>query len=285
MASRSLPFYADPAVVPEALPTVEQIECAHEVLSDTAGRKVVGIGDHFVIKYGLQVDLVEGKTMLYLQESTTIPVPRIFALFQGTNTKNYIVMERIIGTTLEEEWSHLDQSMKESIASMLRSSLEQMRKLESPGGYCSLSRGGLLDGLFWTADPTQPFSGPFDTEDDLNSAIIANYSQQGYPKHKAEYYSRVFKVVFQNHPPKFSHGDFQRKNVIVKNAPKNGTRGELVIIDWEFAGWYPSYWEYARAIFACGRWKDDWSVWLDQILEPMLAEYAWMNMLLRELWS
>lgn len=25
------------------------------------------------------------------------------------------------------------------------------------------------------------------------------------------------------------------------------------------AGWYLSYWEYARAVFACARFDDDWS--------------------------
>jgi hypothetical protein len=60
---------------------------------------------------------------------------------------------------------------------------------------------------------------------------------------------------------------------------------EIVIIDWEFAGWYPSYWEYARCVFACGNWNDDWSVWVDEILEPFRNEYVWTNMFLVELWS
>lgn len=62
----------------------------------------------------------------------------------------------------------------------------------------------------------------------------------------------------------------------------NTTDLEPVIIDWEFSGWYPSYWEYARAIFACGRWNDDWNDWVDQILEPFRNEYAWVSILLRE---
>ncbi|EMD62551.1 hypothetical protein COCSADRAFT_93736, partial [Bipolaris sorokiniana ND90Pr] len=57
------------------------------------------------------------------------------------------------------------------------------------------------------------------------------------------------------------------------------------IIDWEFAGWYLSHWEYARAIFACGRWDDDWYDWVNNILEPYRNEYIWMEKLLRELWS
>jgi hypothetical protein len=51
----------------------------------------------------------------------------------------------------------------------------------------------------------------------------------------------------------------------------------IVIIDWEFAAWYPSYWEYSRAIFACGHWRDDWDVWVERILSPAMAEYAWFT--------
>jgi hypothetical protein len=32
-----------------------------------------------------------------------------------------------------------------------------------------------------------------------------------------------------------------------------------VIIDWEFAGWFPSYWECAIIMLAAGRFDDDWN--------------------------
>ena len=60
---------------------------------------------------------------------------------------------------------------------------------------------------------------------------------------------------------------------------------KVTILDWEVAGWYPSYWEYARALFACGHWNDDWNFWVDRILDQYLNEWAWMDMLLKQLWS
>jgi len=33
------------------------------------------------------------------------------------------------------------------------------------------------------------------------------------------------------------------------------------IIDWEYAGWYPEYWEYAKAYFG-GDWKSNWILWV-----------------------
>ncbi|KAH6664257.1 hypothetical protein B0J14DRAFT_493782, partial [Halenospora varia] len=76
----------------------------------------------------------------------------------------------------------------------------------------------------------------------------------------------AFPHVLQNHPPMFTHGDFQRKNIIaMKAVPLVGELSgnvegdfELTIVDWETVGWYPSYWEYSKAIFACGRRADDW---------------------------
>jgi thiamine kinase-like enzyme len=119
--------------------------------------------------------------------------------------------------------------------------------------------------------------------------MVAKYVESGLTRYKADYYSRTFKDVFQSHVPVFSHADFQRKNVLLRDSSTTTKTGsvadvtdrQIVIIDWEFAGWYPRYWEYARAMFACGRWDDDWNYWVDRTLEPFRNEYAWVEMLLR----
>lgn len=58
----------------------------------------------------------------------------------------------------------------------------------------------------------------------------------------------------------------------------------LVALDWEKAGWYPSYWEYCLAICSL-RWDNDWCLWVNQVLEPFVAEAAWIQALHLELWS
>jgi hypothetical protein len=59
---------------------------------------------------------------------------------------------------------------------------------------------------------------------------------------------------------------------------------EVIIIDWEKAGWYPSYWEYCIAVSAM-RWDDDWGFWIEKILKPYYPEAPWLQMLRLELWS
>jgi len=240
MMSTTLPYFADSATVPAKLPTVAEIISSQDVLHNSTGRKVVGVGYYFVVKYGPRVDLLEGETMRFLEHSTSIPIPRVYALFQDHDTQhNYIVMERIWGETLASIWPRMDNNEKEAAASALRSSLEQMRKLKSPGGYCRLGHHGLPDEIFCTADPLKPHAGRFDTESDLNDALIAKYVESGLSKFKADFYSRVFKRVFRDHEPVFTHADFQRKNIMIRN-PSNTNHGEtqseisepkIVIID------------------------------------------------------
>lgn len=55
----------------------------------------------------------------------------------------------------------------------------------------------------------------------------------------------------------FTHGDIAPRNIMVdENGNITG------IIDWEWAGWYPDYWEYAQ-IMRPAFWED-WSVWMER---------------------
>ncbi len=50
-----------------------------------------------------------------------------------------------------------------------------------------------------------------------------------------------------------------------------------MIIDWATAGWYPVYWEYANAMLAAADWKDDWHVYLAQILDEFPNAHMWLG--------
>ena len=92
-----------------------------------------------------------------------------------------------------------------------------MRKLKTPGGYCRIGHRGLPEGTFYTADPSNPDTRRFDTESDLNKAMIAQFIENRGSKFKADFYSQAFKRVLQNHKPVFTHADFQRKNIMIRN--------------------------------------------------------------------
>lgn len=284
MDSIQIPYYARPEELPSDLPTKDVIKSSTEILCEQSARKVVGVGLCFVVKYGLQVDLEEGWNMIFIKNTTSILVPRVYALFKDSESnENYIIMERIKGDRLDSIWTVLDYTQKRAIALQIKANLTELRKLRSPDGYCSLGCKALRDHLFYTGyeDESLGLEGPFKTETELNDALVKKYLSSGYlPAGKADYYRRSFPSVLTGHPPTFTHGDLQRKNIIV-----NRKDYAITIIDWEFAGWYPSYWEYSRAIFACGHFDDDWSEWVDFCLDVYRNEWAWMQMLMLELWS
>ncbi|KAI9757301.1 MAG: hypothetical protein M4579_003512 [Chaenotheca gracillima] len=291
MASISIPYYADSTTLPADLPTIDEIEASEDVFCDQTGRRAVGVGPHFAVKNGVRIDLREGETMLFVQASTSVPVPHIYALFKDLiSAKAYIIMERIPGKDLESEWSSLSETQKDAIAIKLKASFDELRGLQSAGAYCSVGKRPLLDNVFWNGDAADSIAGPFETEAEFNNAMIQKYTFNNLPQKKAGFYQQALPFVLTDHPPVFTHGDFQRKNVGLRNVPCYsddelvGYEHEIVILDWEFAGWYPSYWEYSRAIFGC-RWDDDWNSWVGKILDPYLNEWAWMEMLFGELWS
>jgi hypothetical protein len=66
------------------------MEILNERMSAASGR-VVGVGEHFIVKYGALVNLQEGKTMLFLKQSTTVPTPCIYALYQKPGPNKHTV--------------------------------------------------------------------------------------------------------------------------------------------------------------------------------------------------
>jgi hypothetical protein len=64
--------------------------------------------------------------------------------------------------------------------------------------------------------------------------MIVKYVADGLYQYKSEHYTRTFQEAFKDHPPTFTLGGFQRKNVIVR-TPSHGDL-EVVLIDCEIDG-------------------------------------------------
>ncbi|KAJ5223571.1 phosphotransferase enzyme family protein [Penicillium chermesinum] len=279
-----IPFYA--SHLPCPLPTNAEIENALDITLAYDGRRVVGVGQHFVVKFGVYVNLMEGENMLFVRENTNIPVPRVFALYSHPSTgKNYIVMERIIGQSLLSAWPQITTSDKERALSELRRYFDELRHLPSPGYFGSFGSRPLLDDIFWTKDPDPLVNGPFNSEKDLNEAMIRKYIYNNNPPIRAEYLRKCLPFVFKDHEAVFTHGDLQRKNIMIREKDNQSNEAaSLVIIDWEKSGWYPQYWEYCLAVCAL-RFDDDWPLCIDSFLTPFISESAWIQSLRLELWS
>ncbi|KAK6086822.1 hypothetical protein SCUP234_02342 [Seiridium cupressi] len=126
---------------------------------------------------------------------------------------------------------------------------------------------------------------PFDDEKDISRALAlksrANWEEWGRQPWTSDFFSRHLATVFSGHESVFTHGDLQRKNILVLeqgDLSSGSGKSYLVtaIVDWESAGWYPSYWEYALC-FTYFDWSDDWAEKIERILKPYVKEAALMR--------
>jgi hypothetical protein len=57
----------------------------------------------------------------------------------------------------------------------------------------------------------------------------------------------------------------------------------VYLVDWESAGWYPSYGEYVSSFFAF-KWDDDWMDRVEGIVDAWDAEAAMMRVIYQDIW-
>ena len=188
------------------------------------------------------VRLTEALTMGFIAKNTSIPVPRVIDVFEFKG-ETYLVQEFIDGHVLEDVWLKLTPDQQTSAVDQLKDYLDQLRALKptEPGKVQAVDGRGLTDrrvsrGGEW---------GPFNTHEEFG-----DFSFRGLVKHNLEKYPDArelyAKVEGRKWKTVFAHGDFGPHNVLWKD-------GRIVaVIDWEFAGWFPEYWDYCRAWIVSG---------------------------------
>ncbi|KAK4441979.1 hypothetical protein QBC34DRAFT_456876 [Podospora aff. communis PSN243] len=188
--------------------------------------------------------------MLFIRQSTNIPIPKVYALFEDKDSGFYfIVMENMPGKDPREIWRGLDDGKKENITDQLRCYLNQLRSLRQPG---------------------RPyFGGPLPFQLGRAMLRVASEARPSRRATSAKLWERVFHSVFQGHEPVFTHGDLTTGNILLRDD------GTVAVIDWERSGWHPSCWEYC-AVASFDRREDDWVLWVPRFLDEYHAELGWM---------
>ncbi|TFY82315.1 hypothetical protein EWM64_g1701 [Hericium alpestre] len=189
------------------------------------GTHVVKITDDLVVKYGSSVRAAEAEVMIYVRQQTKIPVPAVHLVFsKGRDT--YIVMQYIRGRNLQGYWKVMSASKREKVATQLSEHLQSLRSLSSPNQVPGPIGGGRCVGPWFTFYG----AGPFKTKDEL---ITWLNRKLGFAK------ASSVRSFTTDHPLVLTHQDISPRNLILDHS------GTLWIIDWELAGWYPAFFEYA----------------------------------------
>ncbi|RSL57071.1 hypothetical protein CEP54_008461, partial [Fusarium duplospermum] len=249
------------------LPTPEEIEDSADVIKKRRSRCISRVGPRYVVKFGSQVDKIEGENMYWVCQNTPeVPVPKVFAIYQRDVTPRtkitYIIMEDVAAHPLDALWDSLSMNQKRDVVIQIRQAFTHLRVANNMGDFGSIDTAKPRDDIFWMDEPSIQDQAMFKSEAEFTQALIDKYMTYcgNSEPHKAQYYRRVLPTVLQgNGQPLFTHNDLRRKNILIRED------GNIVIKGWATAGWYPSYWEYAKAMHVCD-FSDDWHEYLGKIL-------------------
>lgn len=206
--------------------------------------------------------LAEAHAMRFVAEKLSIPVPKVYCAFTYKGD-TYIVMSKIKGHMASRGWDSRSEESKDRLFYQLRQMIQELRSIKPPKtiGVANVDGGPICDYRL----PSKPFWGPFGSIRDFHKALVngANVATEyaNMPPNLPELFS-FYRTSLDM--PTFTHGDLSKSNVLVNGNQIVG------IIDWETAGWFPSYWEYtcARSVAVNSFAESD----IDKFLEPKRHE-------------
>lgn len=164
-----------------------------------------------------------------------VRVPEIRRVIEWKR-RGYIVMERIDGLNLHDCWHKIGWITTLRLAWQLRGFVRRMRAISSPTAGCLIS--GEVKSVWVDEDS---YGLPPHASSESVAAFFNFWGNfvppwlRDHPK-PFRHYNRVF--FPPDEPLVFTHQDLAPRNLLL-----NGSN-QLVLVDWDFSGWFPTYFEY-----------------------------------------
>ncbi|KAJ4319273.1 hypothetical protein N0V84_006464 [Fusarium piperis] len=218
-----------------------------------------------IVKTSENTRVAEAETMKFVRQHTSIPVPKVYNVYKDEESGFVrIVMEYVHGKRLDEAWVEFTDAEKESVIQQLRRHFNELRQIK--GSFIGSVDGSACDDQFFSDDLGA--YGPYKDEAEFNQGLVKAWST-GRDDPFTILLCKLQLEVMKDHEIVMTHNDFAPRNIIVRGSTV------VAILDWEFSGFYPEYWEYCKAL-----WRPPWdSLWIkdglvEQVLDPYLKEVA-----------
>lgn len=195
-----------------------------------------------VCKFGSRVRVEESRALQFAH-SLQLPVPAVHEV-NVSDRETRILMDFVDGECLEEAWLSMDAEQKRSVAEQIGQIVTTMRQAAPPQRTIGAFGGPARD----CRQISEYSGGPFASEAEFNIFVLDLL--RGTPPLIRNTLAHALDV---NSQIVLSHGDLTPRNIIVK-----GDRVQA-LLDWEYAGWYPEYWEYVKFFDRptdCKDWKE-----------------------------
>ncbi len=172
--------------------------------------------------------------------------------FDKESRRGFLYVGFVPGRTLDTVWEKLNDDTKRRICANIWSEIAKIRETSRPPDcgqafQCSADGSTTYDPLI--KDLQKP-PRPILNDDALRARIYERYlyyAGRRYAKELPDMLPRSWSSVF-------THAGISPRNIML-----DGHYHITGIMDWEWAGWYPDYWEYAnimRPACRCGDWQD-----------------------------
>jgi hypothetical protein len=220
-------------------------------------------------------DYTEYTTLQYLEMHTpTVPAPRPLGLID-MNGVSLIFISYIPETTLREIWAQLHYSQKISVQNQLNQILTDLRSLPFPNGIPLGGVGG--EGCKDARRHLRRSTVPIMNIDDFENFQLPDPNFTGHILVKL---LRQLSPLRQSSPPLtikcvFTHGDIRPDNIAVK-LTANGDCLVTGLLDWEYSGFYPEYYESIKSTNCMApNEHDDWYLFLLQCISLQHYQGWW----------
>jgi hypothetical protein len=227
-------------------------------------------------------DYTEYTALQYLEtHKPALPAPRPLGLICMSGV-SLIFMSYIPETTLREIWAQLGHSQKISVQNQLNDILTDLRSLTHPDGtpLGGVGGEGCKDVRRHLRRSMVPIMNVGDFEDfqfpdpNCGGHVFVNLLRQLSP-------------LRQSSPPPtikcvFTHGDIRPDNITVK-VSNDGDCRVTGLLDWEYSGFYPEYYESIKSTNCMATNEhDDWYLFLPQCISVQHYQ-AWWS--LNRIWT
>ncbi|KAI0202707.1 hypothetical protein F4808DRAFT_449695 [Astrocystis sublimbata] len=186
--------------------------------------------------YHRRDELEDASLAIELAQKLGVRTPRVQRIVEGQDGSECI-LDKVSGPTLMSSWASLGWVATLRLGLQLRGMVRRMRNQTSS---VAGSLGTGIARTFWMEDT---YGIPLRTSARVITSLVnfwynlRNFRQESR-KSKEEHLATCEGPISEQ-PLVFTHHDLAPRNLMIDEA------GDLVIIDWDYAGYYPPYFEHA----------------------------------------
>ncbi|KAL3471769.1 kinase-like domain-containing protein [Aspergillus californicus] len=190
-------------------------------------------------------------------------MPEIIADWEEDG-RYFTIAKRIPGKPLSEAWETMSEDQRESVAKETAKFLLELREIHSDK-IQMLGGKPVYDGFLFRSSHDAPH-GPISSDAELWAEL--DKALTDVPLSARE---KLRKRMPPAEPYTFTHGDLTHVNIMVEDGHVTG------IIDWEGSGFFPVWWEFAKAGIGLSDTDAEW--------KALLRKYMPDHAEAREFWQ